>query len=278
VTQHAKVYMGARSEAKAAEAIKSLKTLVPTASVEILLMDLSSLSSVHDAAKTLLKQETHLHGIINNAGIMATPMAITADGYEAQLQTNYLSHWLLTYHLTPLLLRTAKNLPAGTVRIVNVTSMGHNFAPKGGIDFEDINQTKGTPFTRYGQSKLGNILHARELMAKYGPEGIWTAATHPGNVDTQLNTQVGGLLGTVQPILAPVLKCLGKISTLGYISVEAAAATPVYAATSADLKSGSYLVPVATVGKESVFAKDVELREKLWSWTEAELTRKGFLD
>jgi len=228
------------------------------------------------------RTETRLDGLINNAGIMATPLAITADGYEAQLQTNYISHWLLTYHLTPLLLSTSKHTPKGSVRIVNVTSMGHAFAPKGGIAFDDMNQVgRGAgPWTRYGMSKLANILHARELQRLYGSassssEGrgeVWTAATHPGNVDTGLSRN-SAFIGWLSPISAPVLKCLGVV-----ISPSEAAATPVFAATNPELESGSYLVPIAKVGKESKEAKDAELGKKLWTWTEEEMKAKGFLN
>lgn len=212
---------------------------------------------------------------------MATPLAITGDGYEAQLQTNYISHWLLTYHLTPLLLSTSQNSQRGSVRVVNVTSGGHSFAPKGGIAFDDMNQVGrgGGPWTRYGMSKLANILHARELDQRYGPAAsssgddgeIWTAATHPGNVDTGL-ARNSVLLGKLSPVLAPVMKCLGVM-----ISAPKAAATPVFAATNPALTSGSYLVPIAKVGTESEEAKDKDLGRKLWAWTEAEMKAKGFL-
>jgi NAD(P)-dependent dehydrogenase (short-subunit alcohol dehydrogenase family) len=205
---------------------------------------------------------------------MASQLAISPDGYEAQLQTNYLAHWLLTYHLTPLLLSTsAATLPPGSVRIVNVTSMGHAYAPKGGIAFSDMNQLQGGgPWSRYGQSKLANILHARELSRLYGARGIWTAATHPGNVDTDLSRN-SAYIGKLSSVGAPILRCLGVV-----ITAAQAAATPVFAATSAELVSGAYLVPVAKVGKESKEAKDGELGKKLWAWTEGEMRGKGFLN
>jgi NAD(P)-dependent dehydrogenase (short-subunit alcohol dehydrogenase family) len=220
------------------------------------------------------RRETRLDVLINNAGIMATPFALSPDGYEAQLQTNYLSHWLLTYHLTPLLLSTSSTpgINPGSVRIINVTSMGHAYAPKGGIQFSDMNQLSGGPWTRYGQSKLANILHARELARLYSPRGIWTAATHPGNVDTELSRN-SAYIGMLSSIASPILRCLGVV-----ITAPKAAATPVWAATSGELLSGSYLVPVAKLGKESKEAKDAELGKKLWSWTEEEMRAKGFLE
>lgn len=208
--------MGARSEDKAKASIENIKREIPGAMVEPLLMDLMDLSSVVAAAKRVSLIEQKLHGLVNNAGIMAVPTQMTKDGYESQWQvtnyvpfpsfgcdilsnhlifkTNYLSHWLLTRLLLPLLLSTAASSPAGIVRVTNVSSVGHKqWAPSVGIDFEDINQTKSGPWSRYGQSKLGNILHSKELLRRYGPGGselqlgdgeIWTASVHPGNIDT----------------------------------------------------------------------------------------------
>lgn len=102
------------------------------------------------------------------------------------------------------MLEAACNSPPGTVRIVNVTSVGHTlFAPSCGIDFEDIDQPKGGgAWSRYGMSKLANILHAKELYKRYGTPAarsayssaanggdkddgeIWTVSVHPGSVNT----------------------------------------------------------------------------------------------
>jgi NAD(P)-dependent dehydrogenase (short-subunit alcohol dehydrogenase family) len=186
---NAKVYLGARSEAKATTKISEIKSQIPNADVRFLKMDLMNLGSVVSAAQEFLSEESRLHGLVNNAGIMATAFEVTSDGYEAQWQTNYLSHWVLTQHVLPTMLATAENSQPGDVRIVNVTSIGHNVAPKGGIDFDDINQLKGGVWSRYGQSKLGNILFSKELNQRYGPDSsavskIWTASVHPGAVDT----------------------------------------------------------------------------------------------
>lgn len=140
---------------------------------------------------------------------MATPYEESKNHYEAQfqvrlvcfgeteaqlicVQTNYLAHWLLTYLLLPILTKSARSSDPGTVRITNVSSDDHLlFAPSTGIDFEDINQTKGSAWSRYGMSKLANILHAKELSRRYGPLStsrghgeIWTASVHPGTIDT----------------------------------------------------------------------------------------------
>lgn len=154
--------MGARSQTKADNAIVSIREQFPNADIQILIMDHMSLESVVAAAKSFISKESALHGLINNAGIMAVPWELSQDGYESQWQTNYLSHWLLTFHLLPILRRTAEGLgEPGAARVVNVSSVGHSFAPKNGIGFLDLDQKSASPYSRYGVSKLGNVLHAK---------------------------------------------------------------------------------------------------------------------
>jgi len=288
------VYLGSRSPTKASTAISSLRALLPstsTAQIHPLIIDHMSLSSVRTAALSFLTKETSLLGLVNNAGIMAVPREISQDGYESQWQTNYLSHWLLTYLLLPLLLKTAKeeeeNGKKGVVRIVNVTSVGHTyFPPKIGIDFEDINQEKGGPWSRYGMSKLANILHTKSLNRLYGPHSttqteeergqIWTAAVHPGNAPTQLSTNAIFLGDRLNKVAQKLLGCMGAwvpVEKCAYGSLMAVAGTEF----NADM-SGGYLVPGPKVGKPSKNAENKEMAEKLWRWTEEELRGKGFIE
>lgn len=82
--------MGARSESKAGDAIRDIKTKIPAADIRFLPLDLSSLASVVAAARTLRSAEPALHGLINNAGIMGVPFSMTDDGYEVQFQVRLL--------------------------------------------------------------------------------------------------------------------------------------------------------------------------------------------
>jgi NAD(P)-dependent dehydrogenase (short-subunit alcohol dehydrogenase family) len=279
--KNATVYIGCRAPAKGNAAIAAIKAQVPTAKLHLLILDHMDLSSVVSAAKELTTKEKQLHGLINNAGIMAVPFAKSRDGYESQWQTNYLAHALLTHHLLPLLLSTARASKPGDVRIVNVSSMGHNFAPKGGIDFADINQEKGSLWTRYGQSKLGNVLNAKELNRLYGPNGIkkdegeiWSMALHPGNIYTDLNKNAR-FAGPLSGAVAKLLNAFGA-----YIPADKGAYTNVYCAASEKLSSqmsGQYFVPLGKLGKASKFANNAQLAEKLWAWTEKEFELKGLL-
>jgi NAD(P)-dependent dehydrogenase (short-subunit alcohol dehydrogenase family) len=96
-----------------------------SADIDLLQMDYINLTSVVLAAKRFLALEIALHGLVNNAGIIATPFQMTKDGHEAQWQTNYLAHWILIEHLLPLMLQTFRSLPPNSVRIVNLSSSGH---------------------------------------------------------------------------------------------------------------------------------------------------------
>jgi NAD(P)-dependent dehydrogenase (short-subunit alcohol dehydrogenase family) len=274
---NAKVYLGCRNATKGNQAVTDIKALIPHANVQLLLMDLMSMKSVIAAANEVLSKETKLHGLINSAGIMATPFEMTADGYESQIQTNYLSHWVLTYHLLPLLQKTAATSARGDVRIVNVSSMGHKQAPSEGINFKDINLKDSFTFSRYAQSKLANVLHANALNKRFGTQSqkggaegeIWVASLHPGNVDTQLNTKSWG------SAMVPLLRCFGV-----YIKPEQGSFTSLYAAASAEFTaedSGDYFAPIARKSKPSKKANDPELTEKLWNWTENEMRTKGFI-
>jgi NAD(P)-dependent dehydrogenase (short-subunit alcohol dehydrogenase family) len=281
VRKNATVWMGARSKAKGDAAITSIREQLPGADVHLLILDHMNLSSVVAAAKEFNSKSSVLHGLVNNAGIMAVPFEVTKDGYESQWQTNYIAHWLLTHHLLPTILATAKISALGDVRIVNLTSNGHNYAPRGGIDFEDINQVKGGGWTRYGQSKLGNILHAKYINSLYGPNGtkksageIWSMAVHPGAIYTDLSKNAQ-FLGRGSKMVGSVLNRLGV-----FIPADQGAYTTVFCAASQDVRAamtGEYFTPIAKIGKPSKFAKDERVMSRLWEWTESELKVKGLL-
>ena len=275
----AHVYMGSRNPSKASAAIASIRKLYPNAKVSLLEMDHMSLASVVAAANLFLAKETVLHGLINNAGIMATPFEISKDGHEAQWQTNYLAHWVFTAHLLPLMLATSKGLAPGSVRIVNVTSSGHMLAPSGGINFADTS-LPNNPTSRYGQSKLGNILQAKTINKLYGPssssaEGghgeIWTSAVHPGLVESQLE---GRVEGAGQRALLRAFHFFGL-----YMDTDTGAWTSVFCAASPEMKreqSGTYFERIAKAGTQSCKAKDMALAAKLEEWTKELMAKEGW--
>ncbi|KIN03264.1 hypothetical protein OIDMADRAFT_119069 [Oidiodendron maius Zn] len=278
--RNAKVYIRARSNEKGTAAVSAVRAENESAKVDFVKMDMMDLKSMEKAS--VCNKEKYLHGLINNAGIMATPYEESAHKYEAQFQTNYISPWLLTYYLLPLLIETARQSPISHARIVNVSSDGHLiFGPPSGINFNDINQTKsgkGGPWSRYGLSKLANILHAKELNQRYGGTeagSIWTANLHPGTVDTL--SQEASIQATASAFfqtIFPILRFLGvysKVDTAAYTTLYY---TTLYTVASDEFTqklSSEYLQPVAKVGRLSKVGNDAKLAKDLWEWTTAEI-------
>ena len=278
--------MCARSPEKGTEAIAKIKKMYPSANIDLLEMDLKDLTSVVAAAKHILTFETALHGLLNNAGIMATPFEMTKDGHEAQWQTNYLAHWVLTEHLLPLMLRTAKTLAPGSVRIVNLTSSGHLGAPKDGINFQDPSLQENSPWVRYGQSKLANILHTKTLHKTYGPgsptarnrEGeIWISSVHPGPVETNISTSVGESGSSMMSVFS-VLRKFGLVWP-----ADKGSWTSLFCAASQNMKaeqSGTYFDIFRRFGEpwwQSGAAKDGKLAESLEEWTRGAMSKEGWV-
>ncbi|KAK5328699.1 hypothetical protein LTR93_002484 [Exophiala xenobiotica] len=267
------VYLAARSKAKYDAAMKDISAAAPNANVRYLELDLASLASVKKAADSFLSENDRLDVLVNNAGIMAHPHGVTKDGYELQFGTNYLGPALLTYLLLPLMQRTAQSQPKGGVRIVNVSSFAHNFAPKPGVIFDELDtDMKSWGTSRlYGQSKLANILHARELARRY-PD-IISVSLHPGRVDSNL--------GNVMLQQSAAIRVLMRVSDalLGVFSAHEGALTQLWATTwkKEDVKNGAYYMPVGKVDSASKFSQDPELAKKLWNWTENEFKRLGYV-
>ncbi|KAF2102262.1 putative carbonyl reductase [Rhizodiscina lignyota] len=283
LAQHgAHVYLCARSPSKGNTAISNIKTSYPNARITLLKLDHLNLSSVVSAAKLVVSRESVLHGLINNAGIMATPFEMTKDGYEAQWQTNYLAHWVFTYHLLPLMLATSKTLSPGSVRIVNLSSSGHYSAPKEGINFADTSLANGGGMARYGQSKLANILHAKSLNKLYGPSSpsakaengeIWTAIVHPGLVDSHI-----GEHAEIPRVVKALVNVYGSLG--GRMDSDKGSWTSVFCAASPEMKSeqsGSYFQRIAEPGWQSSKAKDMDLAAKLEEWTAKKMEMEGYL-
>lgn len=281
----AHVYICARSQSKGETTAENIKTLYPGSKISILTMDHADLSSVVAAAKSFLSRESELHGLVNNAGIMATPYVITKDGYEEQWQTNHLAHWVFTRYLLPVLQRTAEANSAtpGAVRIVNLSSSGHWGAPTGGINLEDTSLGAASMgMTRYGQSKLANILHARVLNEIYGPGGsasggkgeIWVSTVHPGLVFTNLDQKATTFPG-------PAVLALKLFMTLGAgVDADTGAWTSLYCVAGQQMtreESGTYFERIAKPGCENGYAKDIELARRVEAWTETEMRKGGWV-
>ncbi len=190
------VVMGCRSPDKAEAAAADIRDSVPDARLELRALDLADLASVRSFAAEVAAAHPEIHVLINNAGVMAIPLARTADGFEMQLGTNHLGHFALTGLLLPAL------RAAGDARVVNVSSLAHKFCRR--IDFDDLNWEKGYSKTgAYARSKLANLLFTRELQRRFEQAGLplVTAAAHPGWTATNLQAH-SGLISFFNPFMA----------------------------------------------------------------------------
>ena len=146
-------------------------------SFEVVALDLASLKSVRAAADKLTADGRLFDVIIANAGVMATPLGKTEDGFETQFGTNHLGHFVFVN-------RIAKLLRKGG-RLVNLSSSGHRFS---NVDLDDPNfeTTPYEPFVAYGRSKTANILFAVEFDRRHRDRGVRATAVHPGGIATEL--------------------------------------------------------------------------------------------
>ncbi|MDA2894286.1 oxidoreductase [Mycolicibacterium sp. BiH015] len=158
-----------------------------TGDVQVRHLDLQDLGSVQSFADGFSGPDDRVDVLVNNAGIMAVPFKLTADGFESQIGTNHLGHFALTNLL----------LPKITDRVVTVSSMMHLL---GYVSLKDLNW-KSRPYLAwpaYGQSKLANLLFTRELQRQLSAAGspVRSLAAHPGYSATNLQGQTGNRFGT----------------------------------------------------------------------------------
>ncbi|RHZ70326.1 hypothetical protein CDV55_107741 [Aspergillus turcosus] len=265
-----KIFLAARSKAKAESAISSLKgQLSNNVDITWLPLDLTSVESIKDAAQQFCAQSSRLDILMLNAGVMALPPGETEMGHEIQFGTNHTGHFLLTKLLLPTLLETAQE-PNSDVRVVSLSSVGHNFAPS--FEFilnQDILKTAHT-LVRYGASKAANILFAAELARRY--PSITAVSVHPGIIFTDLYSPSPA--SEHPTIAALVSKCVRIFGT----PVCAGAYNQLWAAAGAqkqDLVNGAYYVPVGNLKAHNKYTKSEEQGRRLWDWTEAELRKFG---
>jgi NAD(P)-dependent dehydrogenase (short-subunit alcohol dehydrogenase family) len=175
----ASVIGAARDLEKAEQAIAQARRDAAAAggSIELVALDLASLTSVRACADKLQAQGQPIDIIIANAGVMATPFGKTADGFETQFGTNHLGHFVLVNRLASLI--------SSGGRVIVLASSGHRFA---NVDLEDpgFERTAYGPFVAYGRAKTANILFAVAFDRRHRARGVRAAAVHPGGIHTEL--------------------------------------------------------------------------------------------
>lgn len=250
--------------------ISDIKSSYPNAKINIIpiKLDLSSLESTKTAAQTILSQTSRLDILFNNAGIAMTAPSLTADGYETQFGVNYFGHTMFTQLLLPLMLKTAATAPPKSVRIVNVSSDAHIRTPANGLALDEA-KTDMASFhtaTRYGHTKLANILFSQKVAQLY--PSITSVSLHPGFVATEINTGKGGGSYWLSLFIRNIVGWVG-------LSVADGTKTQLWASVAPEVESGKYYVPIGVAKPGSKWAQDETKREELWQWTEKELKAHG---
>jgi len=258
---------------------KAKKNLQGIANVEIEKMDLIDTNSIDSFAGKFLATGRPLHLLINNAGIMFVPLRRDANGNESQLATNYLAVFQLTVRLWEAL-KKAKG-----ARVINVSSLGHHFAP---FNFDDPNfeHRDYETLQAYGQSKTAVNLFSLELDNRAKPYGVRAYSLHPGNIwGTELAREapleILQQFGFYNDKGNPVPEVIASLKT-----IPQGAATTIWAATSPLLNEigGVYLedgdiaelaINSSTPNGVKPYSLDEASAKQLWKLTE-ELTRVTF--
>jgi WW domain-containing oxidoreductase len=214
--------------------------------------ELSDPASVRACVEAVKKGGLELDAIICNAGIMALPKLEQAHGLELQFFTNHVGHFILVTGLLDQL--------ADDGRVVMLSSGAHARAPKEGIQFDNLSGEKGyQAWVSYGQSKLANLLFAKELARRFVGTKRTANAVHPGVIKTNLGRHMN-------PIAALVF---GMVGPLLLKSVPQGAATEVYVAVhpAVATTSGAYFAD-CNVARARADADDTALARKLWEVSE----------
>lgn len=292
----ARIYLAARNERKAENAIRSIKQELSASSgsaaaaaaaanevdIQFLQLDLISFPSIRQAAQTFLQNNSRLDILVLNAGVMAEEAVTTPQGHEIQFGTNHVGHFLLTKLLLPTLLKTAHPSPpseggeegegeGGDVRVIVLTSLASGHTPSNQEYMHLITSPQRllrlTTWQRYAISKAANILFAVELARRY--PSITSVSVHPGVVASDLynGTQATNIIARAM---------LPSLKVLLFRSVRSGTLNQLWAAAGArksELVNGAYYTPVGYRNEGNRFVVDAVLAKRVWEWTEREVER-----
>ncbi|KAI0469209.1 putative short-chain dehydrogenase [Xylaria cf. heliscus] len=258
------IYFTGRNAKAGEELIADMKKTNPSVGLTFLEMDFLSLASVKNGCDQFVHERLDI--LMCNAGIMFKPPALSKDGYEATFATNHLAHALIINKLLPTLLKTAQK-PGADVRLINLTSEGWVGHPKDGVTFSTLQTTQDAmmgKLTRYGQSKLANVVYAAEVARRY-PQ-IMAVSVHPGVVKTDL---VNTLSLSDKAIVYGVNFLMG----ISLMEEEQGCLSQLWVAAGAqrtELVNGAYYRPVGVLSNDRLdkVATSEEFAKKLWTWTD----------
>ena len=211
----ASVVLACRSEERGAAALERARIASGSGSLTLRQLDLGNLESVRSFARDWTGP---LDLLVNNAGVMATPLKRTVDGFEQQFGINHLGH----FALTGLLLDFLRQSPSA--RVVTVSSLAHK---RGHIDFSDLNSdARYRAWKAYNQSKLANLMFTMELDRRVRAAGwpLIAVAAHPGLSTTNLTAGMRG--AAVLDLMGGFFRIMGQSDVDGAQPILLAATGP----------------------------------------------------
>ncbi|ODV97800.1 hypothetical protein PACTADRAFT_47653 [Pachysolen tannophilus NRRL Y-2460] len=274
------VYIGGRNKLKVERAISDItkeakrrkqeKSYIYLGKLIFLEIDLLDLDSVEKSAEEFKKREPKLHILINNAGIMALPFSYSKDNFEIQVQTNYISPFLLTQRLIPLMSTVEKS------RILYVSSIGHNLYFKRFSMDSTFDYHPNIIFTwlRYGLSKTSGIHYIKNLSLKY--PNILCLAVNPGFVmSTNLLSH-----WTRLPIVGLFFWIFFQIFGFFFgVDIETGCYSTIKCCLDENLTSekdnGKYFSTYGIEAEPSSIASNMDYAAETWVWTTTELNKRG---
>ncbi|OAQ60575.2 oxidoreductase-like protein [Pochonia chlamydosporia 170] len=289
--QPARLFLASRTRSNIDSVANNIRAKFPATPLHPLLLDLSSQTSVRQAAAEFNASASKLDILINNAGIMAVAeRTLSVDGIELQFATNHIGHFLFTNLILDKMRVAAKESEIrGATRIINISSNGHRFSP---VRFNDwnfegkdvpieqqpdveklmgrigsINWTNGyEKFVAYGQSKTANILFSLYLRENLGKGGILSFSVHPGTIGTNL---IRNMFTDIKKQEAAKLSMRPESLVGSYKSIDGGASTSIFAAFDqcVDGTSSIYLEDCSEA-TPAPHANDVTLAHKLWTLSE----------
>lgn len=285
-----------RPSARLDASLAKLRTAVPEGKFHPIACNLQDFASVRSAAAEIRGKWTAIYCLANNAGIMGVKDEATVDGYDTTMQTNHLSHFLLTAELFPLLAKGVKE--HGDARIVQHSSGGRHGDGQGKIGREgwgleekyygknggnlggdEMGNFTGPPFERYFQSKLANsvFMHGLDEKLRATPEyaKIRSVACQPGIATTSLSDH---LLEGMPFFMKPVILLYGKVAMQ---TPEQGAIGLIRGMAHEEVKSGVLYGPLnqtkgpAVENKAEKYEVDAKAIQTLWSKSEEAVGREA---
>jgi len=266
----AHVVLACRSPDRGKQALDDIKSLVPNASLDLMLVDLADWDSIKAFTEEIRKKYSHIDVLVNNAGTVKAIYEKSKHNYDDVLTVNYLG----TFLITQLLLDVLEKVPTDSdrPRVVMIASNAHTFSGPLQINQLELKEDKvgqelsvSETMINYGLSKLCMLLYFRilNLRLREKKSRVLVYAVDPGWVKTELNRAAdgkfyGGLVKAIEDVVA-------KKPEEGVIPSLYCACSPELGE---EVTSGNYYSHINTAANLKDYAKNNKDGEDLWEWSE----------